>query len=557
MEYFIIIILNFLSCIFLISNGTFFKTLFNFENIDNDIIENSLYGFIFIASTTFVLNFFFKISNYLSLIILFLPFFFIYKKIFNLKKKIFYYSVIGSLISSLIMILDWPNRPDAGLYHLPYTNIINDSKIILGVANLEFRFGHASILQYLSAAYNNQIFTNKGILIPLSNIFAFSVIYIFNLFLKNNGILRIIFFLFLFNILYSMNRYSGFGNDDPAHIFFYLVICNYLLTFYSKENNHINNVIFFSFFVFLIKPFLIFIFFIPLFLLISKKIKLISNVNVFCLAIILLWFLKNIFISSCIIFPEPKSCFKSLQWTTINSEVANPYRVKRTSEAWAKDWPNKKKQITQVEYIQNFNWVKIWKNNHFKIVVKETLPQILIIIILFMIIPSQRDTFQLSKKNSMIIFLFSFFCISIWFLKFPIYRYGQSYIILFLNSILILAFNLKIKNFNFSEQNINKFLFSILIILFIGIVTKNIIRINKNFNNQYIDYPWPKMNSFTDNNTKNKNIAMYSDDNKILYYKPSPYTLCMSSKSPCTSNNSVKNIKLRSKFGYKIYYYEN
>ena len=559
MEYFIIIILNFIFCIILISNGTLFKILFNLKNINENIIESGLYGFILISSTTFILNFFFKISNYLSLLLLILPIFFIYKKIFYLKNKIFYYSAIGSLISSLIMILDWTNRPDAGLYHLPYTNIINDSKIIFGVANLEFRFGHASILQYLSAAFNNQIFTNKGILIPLSNIFAFSVIYIFNLFLKNSGVLKIIFFLFLFNILYSMNRYSGFGNDDPAHMFFYLVICNYLITFYCKNNNHnhYQNIIFFSVFVFLIKPFLIFIFFIPLLLLISKKIKLISKVNIFCFTIILLWFLKNIIVSSCIIYPEPKFCFKSLQWTTINSQVANPSRVKRTSEAWSKDWPNKKGEITQTEYIKNFNWLKVWKNNHFKIVLKETVPQIIMIIILFMIIPSHSDNYRLNKKKSLTIFLFSFFCITVWFLKFPIYRYGQSYIILFLNSILILFLNLKIKNFNFNINNLNKFLSSILVILCIGVLAKNVIRINKNFNNKYIDYPWPKMNSFTDKNTKNKNIPVYSEDKKLLYFKPYPYTLCMSSESPCTSNNNVHNIKLRSKYGYKIYYYEN
>ena len=454
------------------------------------------------------------------------------------------------------MVLDWTNRPDAGLYHLPYTNIINDSKIIFGVANLEFRFGHASILQYLSAAFNNQIFTSKGILIPLSNIFAFSIIYIFNLFIKNEGVLKVIFFLFLFNILFSMNRYSGFGNDDPAHIFFYLVICNYLLTFYSKNNNHNNNVIFFSVFVFLIKPFLIFIFFIPLFLLISKKIKLISNVNIFCFIIILLWFLKNIIVSSCIIYPEPKLCFKSLQWTTVNSEVANPSRVKRTIEAWSKDWPNKNGKITQTEYIQNFNWVNVWKNNHFKIVLREILPQLIIIIILFMIIPSHRYDFRLNTKNSLTIFLFSLFCITVWFLKFPIYRYGQSYIILFLNSLLILVLNLKIKIFHFNQKNLNKFLSSIIIILCAGVLLKNFIRINKNFSNEYIDYPWPKMNSFTKKNTKNNNIPVYSKDGRVLYYKPYPYTLCMSSLSPCTSNNSVKDIKLRSKFGYKIYYYD-
>ncbi len=557
MEYLIIIILNFLSCVILISNGTLFKGLFNFKSLNEDIIESGIYGFILISLVTFFLNFFFKISNNLSLIILILPFFLTYKKIYHLKKKIFFNSLILSLISSLIMFLDSTNRPDAGLYHLPFINILNDSKIIFGLANLEFRFGHASILQYLSAAFNNQIFTDKGILIPLANIFAFTTIYLFNLFKNNEGILKIIFFLFLFNILYSMNRYSGFGNDDPAHIFFYLTICNYLLTFYNKNINHYKNVVFFSVFVFLIKPFLIFVFLVPLFLLITKKIKFLSKSNIFCSIIILLWFLKNVFLSACVIYPEPKLCFKSLEWTTINSEVSEPSRVKRTSEAWAKDWPNKIKDIPQSEYIKKFNWFEAWKNNHFKTVIKEILPQIIIILFILFIVPHNNSNFKFNKKLSLTIFLFSFLCVAVWFLKFPIYRYGQSYLILFINSILILFLVFKINFFKFNFLNLKKFMISILLILTIGIVSKNLIRINKNFHDKYVDYPWPKMNSFTKENFVNSNIAIYSDNKQFLYYKPYPYSLCMSSSSPCTSNVDVQNIKLKIKYGYKIYYYNN
>ncbi len=342
MEYIIIIILNFISCSILIANGTLFKTLFNF-NQRNDVIENGLYGLILVALLTFTFNFFFEISKNLSLFLFFFPFFLIFKKIYLLRKEILKKSILISLISSLIMLLENSNRPDAGLYHLPFINIINDSKLIFGSANLEFRFGHTSILQYLAAGFNNIIFTEKGISIPLANIFAFTTIYIFNMYNRNESVLKVIFFLFLFNILYSMNRYSGFGNDDPAHIFFYLVFCNFLLFIKDKHDDYKKNIIFFSTFVFLIKPFLILVFLIPLYLFISKEIKLFSKTNIFCSIIIILWFIKNIFISSCIIYPEPKLCFKSLKWSTLNSEVSNPSRVKRTSEAWAKDWPNKKK----------------------------------------------------------------------------------------------------------------------------------------------------------------------------------------------------------------------
>ena len=557
MGYFTIIFLNYLSCIILISNGLLFKKIFKFNKLKNDIIELGIYGILTISIITFILNFFLKISPILSLVILFSATLICFKSFYLIKFRILKTSLFLALISSMIMFLDNTNRPDAGLYHLPYINIINDSKIIFGLANLEFRYGHASILQYLSAAYNNQIFSNNGILIPLANIFAFTSLYLFNLIKKNKGILKVIFFLFLFNIFYAMNRYSGFGNDDPAHIFLFVVVCNYLLIIFDNDEDLIKNVTIFSTFVFLIKPFLILVFLFPLFLLLKKKMKLFSKTNFFCLAIILLWFLKNLFVSSCIIYPEPKLCFKSMYWSTLNSEVSNPNRTKRTSEAWAKDWPNNKIEISQSDYIQNFKWLSTWKGNHFKIIIKEILPQLLLIMVLAIILPAHRKDYEFKTKEATQIFLIGFFSTVIWFLKFPIYRYGQGYIILLINSLLILFLSKQFKIFNLKSKNITKFLLTIIMITFAGIIMKNFNRINKNFNNLYVDYPWPKMNSFTKNNTKNENIPIYSKDNELLYYKPYPYTLCMNSVSPCTSSTGLTTINIDEKFGYKIYYFKN
>ena len=173
--------------------------------------------------------------------------------------------------------------------------------------------------------------------------------------------------------------------------------------------------------------------------------------------------------------------------------------------------------------------VKNLEKNHFKIVINEILPQVLIILVILFLFPFEKEMFKLNRKDSLIIFIFSFVCVTLWFLKFPIYRYGQSYIILLLNSIFILALNLKFRNLNKNYNFFNKFLTSILIILSIGIISKNLIRIYKNYNNFYVDYPWPKINSYTTNNEKNKNIKVYSNKGQFLYYKPSPYTLCMSS----------------------------
>ena len=32
------------------------------------------------------------------------------------------------------------------LYHLPYTSILNNEKIIIGLSNIHFRFAHTSIV---------------------------------------------------------------------------------------------------------------------------------------------------------------------------------------------------------------------------------------------------------------------------------------------------------------------------------------------------------------------------------------------------------------------------
>ena len=91
----------------------------------------------------------------------------------------------------VVISFDTENRPDSYLYHLPYSQILNENKIILGVSNLHFRFGHVSILQYLSS-FNYTYFSGlNGLLVP-SALFASAVfLYFFNyllLLLKNKKI---------------------------------------------------------------------------------------------------------------------------------------------------------------------------------------------------------------------------------------------------------------------------------------------------------------------------------------------------------------------------------
>ena len=111
--------------------------------------------------------------------------------------------LFSTILTAGLLIYANVNRPDAGLYHLPYISILNSEKIILGLSNLHFRFGHTSVIQYLSALNNNFLFNEIGVLIPLSSLASFFIIYFHNEVIKfyNSGTKineNYFFFVFLF-----------------------------------------------------------------------------------------------------------------------------------------------------------------------------------------------------------------------------------------------------------------------------------------------------------------------------------------------------------------------
>ena len=78
------------------------------------------------------------------------------------------------------------------------------------------------------------------------------------------------------------------------------------------------------------------------------------------------------------------------------------------------------------------------------------------------------------------------------------------------------------------------------------------VRIKKNFEIKYIDYPWPKKNSFSNLNEKNYNIPVKNGET-ILYYKPYPSQLCHYSKSPCTHYDNLK-VNKKKILNYTMFY---
>ena len=530
-----------------ISNYLIFKKKVNEFNIYID----SLLGFVLIGFIGLLINFFSPITKNISSLFLIISIFvFIYFFIKSEKKNNILWILTYLTVTTFIIItFSNINRPDAGLYHLPYVKILNENKLILGLTNLHYRFGHTSIFQYISALHVNFFFKDEFLNIPLAILPGLYFLYLFKTFInefknKNEKNIIILFLITAFS-LYSFNRFSGLGNDGPASIFFFILIIHFLNIQNIKkvDINEFYRILIIAIFLLMLKPFMIFSLIVPTLLLIinEKKLKLIKDKkNIFCLTLISLWLLKNVLISSCIIFPLKQTCFDNLMHS--NTKIVNI--ASKEAEAWAKGYPVSKIKKGFDQYNSNLNWLKTWSKNHLKKITEKILPLLILIIILIsfsFISKNYYKNFSLKnifsdKKLIYLIYFLSFYLI-LWFLKFPVYRFGLPFISSFVIIIYVFLF---ITN----EEKIynQKILSTVLIFGFLVICAKNINRIINKFDQNYYNAPWPAMYSMNENANKIKNFKKVYDKNNNFLYFYSGGVECMYTSSPC-SNYLNKNIK--------------
>ena len=492
-----------------------------------------IFSGIVVSLIALILNFFTSLNLTINSILIFLSLILIYKKreLF-FKKDYILFCITCSLIVSLLIVFSDTYRPDSGLYHWPFVSILNNEKIIFGLSNLHFRFGHISLIQYYSAILNNHLFAFNGMIFPASLIYVGVLInflchikkYIENN-IKNSHLIFLI--SVSIYIVAKMNRYSEFGNDTPSHLLFLFLISELLLSIKKPKITDFSRLFLISVYVILQKLTLLFSILIP-FVLINKKnySKMIfSKSNILTLVLLFSWIIKNIIISGCLIYPAQKTCINNLIWTDVNKTAQVSYE----NEAWAKGWYDKKygaNRLSHKDYIKDYSWIGYWTNSTGKEIIKIILVYFVVLTIFFSFLVSHKKIITKKKLDNkililaIILFLGTFF----WFLNFPVYRYGTSYII----SLISLVFVIYLNNFNF--EKIKKKVIIILILCFSVFISKNTSRI-LNAEKSYFNKPWPKYYSHG-----NKNIYLEPHkkniNGKIIYYSKNP---CMYGKAPCTN----------------------
>jgi hypothetical protein len=534
------------------------------------ISEYIIIGVLFIGVIALLLNFItsinLTISNTISIIGILL-FLFFFKKI----NKNTFLNIIYIQSITLILLIFSKHQEDFPWYSLPFISILNEEKIIFGLANVQFRFGHISLLQYSSSIFNNFLSINN-ILTPYALIVSSFIIFCTKIFIKNlnnskNKISFLYIALVLIFCLLKFTRYNEFGNDIPAHI---IVFYSIYKSIFIVENlfrkaiifDDVKKLLIFSSFALMQKIQTGFIVLLPIciiYLLSKEKLQInkIYKTIIVCVIFLSLWSFKTFVNTGCFIYPAQFTCINNISWVSKNfTQHSYAKKVKIESESWSKGWVDQNK-LAYEEYSQNFNWLKTWLGKHFIVIIKSISPFIILIllpIIYLNIIKKNKYNFKKSyikifSKQKIIIYII-LINIIIWFLSFPIYRYGLAFII---SGAIFCVIPLY---FLINYAVINKIIKKIIIFLFIFFISKNIIRII-NYSEIYDNYPWPKI--FSEKNNQFKNYKKVYKDNKQYILYPADERACYYSYYTCSHHGHIFDnelvIKLK-KYNYKTFEYK-
>jgi len=249
-----------------------------------------------------------------------------------------------------------------------------------------------------------------------------------------------------------------------------------------------------------------------------------------------------------VIYPIEKTCLKNVKY--YNQERTVKEAV--SGEAWAKDWVNQsKKKLDYSLYNKDFNWLETWKKNHLKKIFEKLAPYLFFLLVLFGILliykrENKTKKINLNTKEIKFVSISSLVFFLLWFLKFPLFRYGTGFIIIII--IFFLVFLINYFKLIPKKKILLKISKIFLIILTSIFLSKNLIRVSKNLETNKL---WPDI--YSEKNDYIKNVfQQISRDNQIYYYY-SKGKLCMYSKSPC-SNYEIKNLNREKIFSYLIYW---
>ena len=340
---------------FLLIGRSFFnllnKLMFKQTSTNNLIFDTKatiiypIIGLIFFGNLLIIANFFVELENnflYVFLILLLIPNFIgnnkVIFKISNVLtfENIFLYIFIPGIL--LISSSDINFHYDAAYYHLNHQNWLRSSNLIIGSVNIFWPFGMSSIYEYISSmlwSNNSLIYLHFLNLVFLQFLFSFIFYHLFNSTNKNFKFTSI--FLVLFSIFDNFGIAGGrngfvyiqeIGKQDTTVAILFCITSILILDKIQKRHASKIDIVLISllvFFIFEIKVSGVIIFilyFILIFTLIRNNKYSFRNLIYLQSPTIffgLIWSLKSIMTTGCLIFPLSFTCYESFWWYEIGS----------------------------------------------------------------------------------------------------------------------------------------------------------------------------------------------------------------------------------------------
>jgi hypothetical protein len=472
-----------------------------FEKIvikDNELVNFGylgIYGLFSLTLLSYISNLIIPHNTLFNFSIIFFgisSFIFFLKKNFPLIKKDFKILIFLSIVF-IFFIIGPKNYDDFSYYHFPYIHLLTQESLLIGIGNFNLGFRTHSSIFYLGSLFNLPL--TNFYLIHLSSVFfmVFANFILlkktYNFFEKKKNVNTTVFSLLIFafiNIFFY--RMGEHGTDKSAQILIFLVFLivydKFLDNFKIIDKKNLTNFVIILSLAITLKPlyFLYSLIFFIVFFNCSEKKKIIITLFTdkylyFSLALIFLFLAINFFNTGCILYPLDKGCFPSFSWTIPADEV-------KTLNLWYEQWskagaaPNFRVENPEI-YIQNLNWLSNWFKMYFLNKVSDFLLGLFFLLVIFYKIFGKKRILKNRKENNkkyfFLLFLILLFLFE-WFFKHPSLRYGGYHLFGLLFFLIFIIFMKG--NFQITKKKITIWV-SIVFLIFIS---RNLIRMNKEFN---------------------------------------------------------------------------
>ena len=379
---------------------------------------------------------------------------------------------------------------DLNHYHYSYILNTDNFNYIIGLNHLHWHFGFSPLWLITHSYFNfdhsrlQDIHILNGLLLFLIlNLFLSEIFQSFKK--KNINIYIPIIFLITIFILLKYSRLKEFGIDRPAFLLFYFLIYYYVKNFFTNKKEFNNDNVYvltiLCMSIIFIKLIFMFIFIIPLyFFLIDKKLSLLFNKKIILIGIVgISYFIKNFFISGCLIYPVEFLCFESISWNDKLSAI----ELSRMGEIINTSWSSYTGALSENEYVKNFNWFKTWISRNLNELLDFFITSLLALFITLLsfnfskkLKPRSKENFSAykSKEITTVLSIVLFFCLIVFFIKAPVIRMFHH--IFIMASIIPLILLIKKRKVEMK----NNFIIFFLVLAFLFNGSKNLIRIKDN-----------------------------------------------------------------------------